>query len=64
MPKDKKLDIKKAIKRPGALSKKAKEANMTLLAYSKKHVNDGNTITGRQSRFYLNTLRPLHKRKG
>lgn len=35
---------------------------MTVLAFSKKHVNDGNTLTGRQSRFYLNTLRPLNKR--
>jgi hypothetical protein len=62
MLKDKKLDIKKAIKRPGALSKKAKKANMTVLAFSKKHINDGNTLTGRQSRFYLNTLRPLNKK--
>lgn len=61
---DKKLNIKTAIKRPGALSKKAASAGMTVLAFAKKHAKDGNTLTGRQSRFYLNTLRPINKTKG
>lgn len=59
---NKKLNIKKAIKRPGELTKKAKAAGMTLYQYATKHAKDKG-VTGYQARFYLNTLRPLNKKK-
>lgn len=56
MNKNNKLDINKAIKRPGALSAKAKKAGMTTDQYARKHKNDSN-LTGKQARFYLNVLK-------
>ena len=53
------LDINKAIKRPGALTKKAKAAGMSIVAFATKHQHDG-TLTGQQSRFFLQVL---HKAK-
>lgn len=60
--KKKKLNIQKAIQRPGDLTRKAKAAGESLLTFAKKHAKDGNTTTGRQARFYLYTLRPINKR--
>lgn len=57
----KKLSIKKAIKRPGALTKKAKSAGLTLTQYANKHKKDKG-LTGQQSRFYL-TLRDIAKKR-
>jgi len=51
-----KLDVDKAIKRPGALSAKAKRAGMTTNQYANKHKSDKG-LTGSQARFYLNILK-------
>jgi hypothetical protein len=51
-----KLDINKAIKRPGALSAKAKKAGQTINQYARQHKNDKG-LTGSQARFYLNVLK-------
>jgi len=56
------LDIKKAIKRPGALTRKAKAAGMSIVAFAKKHEHD-NSLTGQQSRFYLDVLRKVAKKR-
>lgn len=56
---EKKLNIKKAIKRPGALMAKAKAAGMGTQAFARKHAHDPG-LTGQQSRFAetLNRVRP------
>lgn len=56
MNKNNKLDIDKAIKRPGALSAKAKRAGVTTNQYARQHKNDS-SLTGKQARFYLNVLK-------
>lgn len=56
------LDIKKAIKRPGALTRKAKAAGMSVYEYAQKHKHDKG-LTGYQARFYLFTLRKLAKKR-
>ena len=61
MPK-KKLDISEAISRPGQLTRRAKAAGMTVNQFAEKHKKDKGLV-GRQSRFYLNTLKPIHKRR-
>lgn len=61
MKKDK-LDIKSAIKRPGALNKlvggKASE-NIEKVRWYAEH---GTPLQQHQARFYLNNLRPINKR--
>ncbi len=47
-----KLNIAKAIKRPGALTRKAKKAKMSVQAFAEKHKHDSGP-TGRQARFAL-----------
>lgn len=47
-----KLSIKSAIKRPGALTRKAKRAHMTTQAFASKHKHDSG-LTGQQARFDL-----------
>lgn len=54
-----KLNIKKAIKRPGALTRKAKEAGMSNEEYARKHRHDKGR-TGQQARFYF-TLKKVRK---
>jgi hypothetical protein len=54
--------IQKAIKRPGALTDKAKAAGMTIDQYAQAHKGDKG-LTGQQCRFYLQTLKPLVKKK-
>lgn len=61
--KKKKLDIKKAIKRPGALSNRAKKNGRTTLQQARYDKNNGSTLQKRQANFYLNTLRPINKKK-
>lgn len=56
-----------AIKRPGALTKKAKAADMSMLGFAKKATSKGSkasTLTKQQANFYLHTLRPASKKKG
>ena len=54
--------IKKAIKRPGALTAKAKAAGMSIDEFAEKHKHDKG-VTGDESRFYLNVLEPAAKKK-
>jgi len=51
--------IQKAIKRPGALTRKAKAAGMSTMAYARKHRRSPGRL-GRQARLAL-TLRKFHK---
>lgn len=55
---EKKLNIKKAIKRPGALTRKAQAAGMSTQAFATAHQHDSG-LTGQQARFakVLNTVR-------
>lgn len=55
--------IQTAIKRPGALTAKAKGAGMTVDAYARAHQHDTG-LTGDQARFYLNVLRKANRRRG
>jgi hypothetical protein len=55
------LNIKKAIKRPGALTRKAKAAGMSPMAFAAAHKGDKG-LTGQQARFAL-TLRKLSRRR-
>lgn len=50
------------IKRPGALTKKAKAAGMTVNEYATKHKNDKG-LTGTQARLYLNVFKPAAKKR-
>lgn len=54
--------IQQAIKRPGALTRKAKAAGQSIFAFARSHAK-GKTRTAYQSRFYLHVLRPLAKRR-
>jgi hypothetical protein len=45
-----------AIKHPGALTRKAKAAGMSINAYAEAHKHDPGQ-TGRQARFYLGVLK-------
>ena len=53
----KKFNISSAIKRPGALTRKAKAAGMSVQEYARKHKKDKG-LTGKQSRFAL-TLKKI-----
>lgn len=53
--------IKKAIKRPGALTAKAKSAGQSVMEYAQAHQHDGDQA-GDESRFYLNVLRKVGPR--
>lgn len=52
--------IQKAIKRPGALTRKAKGAGMSVGAYAQKHKHDSGR-TGRQARLAITLRRLAHK---
>jgi hypothetical protein len=57
--------IKSAIKRPGALSARAKRSGRSTLAQARKDKRSGTTLQKRQANFYLNVLKPASaKRKG
>lgn len=51
-----------AIKRPGALTAKAKAAGMSIRAFAEAHKNDPG-VTGDECRFYLNVLRPASAKR-
>jgi len=59
--KKKKLSIKKAIRRPGALTRASKAAHMSVAAYAQKHRHDKG-LRGKQARFYF-TLQKMRKKK-
>jgi hypothetical protein len=52
--------IQKAIKRPGALTRKARAAGMSVLEFARKHAHDSG-LTGDQARFYLHVLRKVNR---
>jgi hypothetical protein len=54
--------IQKAIKRPGALTQKARAAGMSVLEFARKHAGDSG-VTGQESRFYLNVLRKVSRNR-
>lgn len=54
--------IQKAIKHPGALTKAAKAAGMSVVEYAKKHASEGGT-TGRRARLALTLRKIAQKRK-
>ena len=49
--------IKKAIKRPGALTRRAERAGESVGEYARKHEHDSG-LPGEQSRFYEKVLKP------
>lgn len=51
--------IQRAIKHPGALTRKAKAAGMSPMAFAAKHKHDSGQ-TGRQARFAM-VLRGMHR---
>lgn len=44
------------IKRPGALTRKAKHAGLTVNQYARRHINSPG-LTGKQARFYIYVLK-------
>lgn len=50
-----------AIKRPGALTAKAKAAGMSIRAFAEAHQHDKG-VTGAECRFYLNVLAKASKK--
>lgn len=62
MPAPKKKFIKKAIKRPGALTQKADAAGMTPTQFAQAHKGDPGQ-TGAEARFMLNVLKPASKKR-
>lgn len=52
--------IQQAIKRPGALTAKAKAAGMSVYQFAQAHQHDGD-VTGQEARFYLQVLRKSAK---
>ena len=53
--------IQDAIKRPGALTRKAKAAGQGVAEFARAHAGDSG-LTGQQARFYLNVLRKVNRR--
>jgi hypothetical protein len=51
------------IKRPGALTAKAKRAHMSLSAFEQKHKHDSG-LTGKQARFAINAKKFHHSKRG
>ncbi len=54
--------IQKAIKRPGALTKRAKAAGQSIGQYARAHMHSGD-VAGDESRFYLNVLAKANKKR-
>jgi hypothetical protein len=54
--------MQKAVKRPGALSAKAKRAGMSVQAYAQKHKHDSG-VTGEEARFAVTAKKVAKKRK-
>lgn len=50
------------IKRPGALTAKAKAGGLTINQYAQKHKSDKG-LSGLQSRLYLNIFKPANKKR-
>jgi hypothetical protein len=54
--------VQKAVKRPGALTAKAKRAGMSVQAYARKHEHDSG-VTGREARFAVTAKKVARKSK-
>jgi len=54
--------MKKAVKRPGALTAKAKRAGMSVQTYAQKHEHDKG-LTGEEARFAVTAEKLAKKRK-
>jgi len=54
--------MQKAVKRPGALTAKAKRAGMSVQAYAQEHKHDSG-VTGEEARFAINAEKLAKKRK-
>jgi hypothetical protein len=54
--------VRKAVKRPGALTAKAKRAGMSVQVYAQKHKHDSG-VTGEEARFAVNAKKVGKKRK-
>ena len=54
--------IQKAIKRPGALTRKAKRAGKSTQAFAEEHKHDSGK-TGEEARFDINVLRKASRNK-
>lgn len=54
--------MQKAVKRPGALTVKAKRAGMSVQAYAQKHKHDSG-VTGEEARFAVNAKKVAKRRK-
>lgn len=61
MAKKKRLNIKKAIKRPGALTRKAKAAGESTMTFAREHAHSSG-LTGQEARFAL-LLSKLRRKK-
>ncbi len=58
--------ISAAIKRPGALTRKAKAAGTSIIAFARRAVAKGSTastLTKQQAGFFLRVLRPASKKR-
>lgn len=55
--------IQSAIKRPGALTSRAKRNKRTVNQQALHDKAHGGTLQKQQANFYLNTLKPIHKRR-
>jgi hypothetical protein len=58
----KRINVKKAIKRPGALSGRAKRAGRSTHAQARHDKAHGSTLQKRQANFYLNVLKGGRKK--
>lgn len=54
--------IRGAIKRPGAMSAKAKSAGESTGEFARKHEHDSG-VTGDEARFYENVLKPANAKR-
>lgn len=62
MPKDKKF-IQSAIKRPGALTNRAKSKGRSILAQAQQDVKSGTTLQKQQGNFFLNVLKKASRNR-
>jgi hypothetical protein len=54
--------MQKAVKRPGALTAKAKRAGMSVQVYAERHKHDSG-VTGEEARFAVNAKKVAKKHK-
>ena len=62
MPRVKKF-IQSAIKRPGALSSRAKRMNRSTTAQAQQDIKHGTTLQKQQANFFLNVLKKASQKR-